>query len=126
MLQLPRRFLLIAGLVLVAFGAASTRACAQSNTPVLKIDGLGKGTAPLDGPWRFHLGDNPAWAQPDAGDDEKNVGWEQISPDATWGSQGHPAYTGFAWYRKHVQLLPAPGAAPEFAMLIRHIDDAYE
>jgi hypothetical protein len=93
---------------------------------VLLISELGKGTAPLDGPWQFHLGDNLAWAAPEAGDDARNVGWEQISPDKTWGAQGHPAYTGFAWYRKHVHLAPATDASPDFALFIRHIDDAYE
>ncbi|HET6169006.1 MAG TPA: SpoIIE family protein phosphatase, partial [Terracidiphilus sp.] len=84
------------------------------------------GIAPLDGPWQFHLGDNPAWALPQTGDGAGNVGWEQIRPDQTWGAQGHPAYTGYAWYRKHVHLSPASGASPDFALLIAHIDDAYE
>ena len=61
-----------------------------------------------------------------SGDDQQNVGWEQISSDKTWGQQGHPAYTGYAWYRKHLHLTPAPGASPDFALMIRHIDDAYE
>jgi hypothetical protein len=54
------------------------------------------------------------------------VGWEQISPDKTWGAQSHPAYTGYAWYRKHLHLTPAPGASSDFALLIQHIDDVYE
>ncbi len=126
MFQLPRRFALYAGLLLLALVVVPSRADAQSAASVLAIEDLGKGTAPLAGPWQFHLGDNPAWALPRTGDDEKNVGWEQISPDQTWGAQGHPAYTGFAWYRKHVRVTPAPGASPEFAMLINHIDDDYE
>ena len=101
-------------------------AAVSSSAPVLSIENLGKGTAPLDGAWQFHLGDNPAWAAPDTGDDAKNVGWEQVTADTTWGAQGHPAYTGFAWYRKHVHLSPAEGASPDFAMLMRHVDDAYE
>jgi hypothetical protein len=126
MFSLPRRLPLFAGLFFVAFAAASSLAAAQSPAPVLEVNGLGKGIAPLDGPWQFHLGDNPAWALPQTGDDSRYVGWEEISPDKTWGAQGHPAYTGFAWYRKHVHLTPAPGASPDFALLIRHIDDAYE
>ncbi len=126
--MLPRflRFPQVAGLILSALVGFTSLAAAQNVAPVLTVDGLGKGIAPLDGPWQFHLGDNSAWALPQAGDDAGNVGWEQISPDKTWGAQGHPAYTGYAWYRKHVHLAPAPGASPDFALLIRHIDDAYE
>jgi hypothetical protein len=110
----------------LALVASLSPAAAQSGAPVLAIENLGKGAAPLDGPWQFHLGDNPAWAAPETGDDAKNVGWEQISPDKTWGAQSHPAYTGYAWYRKHLHLTPAPGASPDFALLIQHIDDVYE
>ena len=121
-LRLP----LSVGLCCCALASFTSLTAAQSVAPVLVVDGLGKGVAPLDGPWQFHLGDNPAWALPQTGDDAGNVGWEQISADKTWGAQGHPAYTGYAWYRKHVHLAPAPGASPDFALLIRHIDDAYE
>ena len=105
----------------------STSPCpAQAVAPVLHVDGLGKGTATLDSPWQFHVGDNPAWALVQTSDATGIDDWEQISPDKTWGAQGHPAYTGFAWYRKHIHLAPAPGADRDFALLIRHIDDAYE
>lgn len=120
--RLPR----VAGLIFVALVSLPSLAVAQSPAPLLVINDLGKGIAPLDGTWQFHLGDNPAWALPQTGDDSQNVGWEQISADKTWGTQGHPAYTGFAWYRKHVHLIPASGASPDFAILIQHIDDAYE
>ena len=126
MVSLPRRSLLAVGLMLFALFAAPSQSTAQSSAPVLAVDGLGKGAAPLDGPWQFHLGDNPAWALPQTGDDQYSVGWEQLSPDKTWGAQGHPAYTGFAWYRKHIRISPAPGASPDVALLIRHIDDVYE
>lgn len=120
---LPRRQWWLAVVVL---SMISWPAMAQSPAPVLAIDNLGKGTAALDGPWQFHIGDNAAWALPDTGDDGRNVGWEQISADETWGEQGHPSYTGFAWYRKHLHIAIAPGASPDLALMIRHIDDAYE
>jgi hypothetical protein len=53
-------------------------------------------------------------------------GWEQLSPDKTWGAQGHPAYVGYAWYRKHLRLAPAPGAQPDFAILMPRVDDVYQ
>src|SRR5580700_11068768 len=126
MLPLRLRLPLLAGLIFLAFSTAPSRGAVQAGAPVLSIDELGKGMAPLDGQWQFHLGDNPAWALPQTADDAPGAGWEQLSPDKTWGAQGHPAYTGFAWYRKHVHLTPANGASSDFALLIRHIDDAYE
>jgi len=123
--QLPCRFGTVA-LIFVCLFSVQSHAAVPSSAPVLSIEALGKGDAALGGPWQFHLGDNAAWALPETGDASEDVGWEQISPDATWGSQGHPAYTGFAWYRKHIHLALAPGASPDVAMLIQHIDDAYE
>jgi phosphoserine phosphatase RsbU/P len=123
--MLPRCVSLLVGLLpllLAVPGHANTTAAA----PVLTIDGLGKGTAALDGPWQFHLGDDPAWALPGTPDATGTGGWEALSPDKSWGRQGHADYTGYAWYRKHVHLTVAPGASPDLAMLVRHIDDVYE
>jgi hypothetical protein len=88
----------------------------------LVIDGLGKGTAPLDGRWQFHLGDDPAWAAPSFDDSH----WEQLTADKPWGAQTHPNYTGFAWYRRRVSITPAPGASPDFALLIPALGDVYQ
>jgi diguanylate cyclase len=90
--------------------------------PTLVLDGLGKGAAPLDGPWQFHLGDDASWAAPTL--DDSN--WEQLTADQPWGVQGHASYTGYAWYRRHVTVSPAPGASPEFALLVPAVDDVYE
>jgi len=95
---------------------------ASITTPPLIIDSLGKGTAPLDGPWQFQLGDNPAWSA-SAFDDSP---WEQLTADQPWGAQGHEGYTGFAWYRRRITLTPVPGAQPNFSLLIESLDDAYE
>jgi hypothetical protein len=108
--------------------ALSTAAFAgqKLGAPKLAIDSLGKGTAPLDGPWQFHLGDDPAWASPSLDDATGHSGWEQLTADKPWGTQGHLAYAGYAWYRRHVNLSPATGASPEFALLNQHIEDVYE
>lgn len=126
MLRSCVRLPLLSGLILTMLAAATLRAAVPSAAPVLKIDGLGKGEAPLDGPWQFHVGDNPAWASANIDDATGTAGWEQLSPNKTWGAQGHPSYTGYAWYRKHIHLTAAPGASPDFALLIQHIDDVYE
>ena len=88
----------------------------------LVLNGLGKGAAPLDGPWQFHLGDDPSWASPYFDD----YFWSQLTADKPWGLQGHPSYTGFAWYRRHINISTAPGASHEIALLIPAIDDVYE
>ena len=66
----------------------------------LKVQNPGTGTIPLDKDWRFHLGDDKAWADPAL--DDSN--WEPIRVDEPWGQQGHPSYTGFAWYRQRLQI----------------------
>jgi hypothetical protein len=105
----------------MAFAAQAQTASAAGAHPLV-IDGLGKGTAPLNGPWQFHLGDDPAWAAP--GFDDSH--WEQLTAAKSWGAQGHASYTGYAWYRKAIRITTAPGADPNIALYIPHIDDAYE
>jgi serine phosphatase RsbU (regulator of sigma subunit) len=129
--MLPHRSLRSVGLVcvlvsLVTASLAAQTAPAVPHPPVLQIDGLGKGAVPLDGPWQFHLGDNLAWALAQTPDATGVNGWEQITANTTWGAQGHPAYVGYAWYRKHLSLTPAPGASPDVYLLIRHVEDVYQ
>jgi len=132
MSRLPRRLPLLLGFVLATAAspfvlhAAVLAQAGPAQSPVLAIDGLGKGVTPLAGPWQFHLGDDPSFALPQTADATGVQGWEALSPDATWGAQGHPAYTGYGWYRKHIHLTTSPGAEPDIAMLIRRIDNAYQ
>ncbi len=51
--------------------------------------------ASLDGVWRFHAGDNPAWADPNFDDAQ----WSLLRSDTPWAEQGFKKYGGFAWYR---------------------------
>jgi hypothetical protein len=107
--------------------AAALPSSPSASLPVaLTIEGLGKGVAPLDGPWQFHLGDNPTWATPGIDDATGHDGWEQLTAAAPWGTQGHPSYTGYAWYRRQLNITPAPGASPDVSVLIPAIDDVYE
>lgn len=118
--------------IVVAFGLAASlgHAAPPAATgpttgpaaPTLVLDGLGKGSVALDGPWQFHLGDDMNWASPAADDSH----WEQLAADKPWGVQGHANYYGFAWYRRHISIRPAPGAAPDLALYLPPIDDAYE
>jgi hypothetical protein len=54
----------------------------------------------LDGLWRFHTGDNPAWADPSF--DDSN--WPLLRSDNGWDSQGYKGYSGLAWYRFQVTV----------------------
>jgi len=94
----------------------------NASAPSLVIQGIGKGVVPIDGPWQFHLGDNPHWADPKWDDS----GWERIEVDAPWGAQQHPSYTGFAWYRRHLDIEPTAGATHDYSILIPHGEDSYE
>ncbi|HUX45776.1 MAG TPA: SpoIIE family protein phosphatase [Terracidiphilus sp.] len=127
--MLPRKlgFTVLLTAALFALGSVTLRAdsspkVAPPPASVLTIDGLGKGTAPLNGPWQFHLGDNPAWSSP-AFDD---YFWSALSADKPWGMQGHESYTGYAWYRIHLDIHSAPGASPDLALLLPGIDDVYQ
>ncbi len=121
-----RAFRRIAVFAMLTFAFAALRAEEPGRTiePVkpIVVEGLGKGTVTLSGPWQFHPGDNPEWANP-AFD---SSAWEQIKADRPWGAQGHANLTGFAWYRCTVALSPAPGISPHFALLVPGITDAYE
>jgi len=107
-----------------AQGRPHTVGAVSSPTAVrpLLIEGLGKGTIPLDGPWQFHLGDDPAWAAPGFDDSQ----WEQLTADQGWGAQGHDSYTGFAWYRIHFAFPPSSASNPGIALLFDYVDDACE
>jgi hypothetical protein len=109
---------------LVFFFAASVFAQRQTPKPpsTLTIQGLGQGSVQLNGPWQFHLGDDPRWASPSFDDS----GWQTISTSSSWGSQSHPDYTGFAWYRRHLQIETTAAANSTYALLIPPVDDAYE
>ena len=107
----------------VMFMVLVAQPSAQAVTPhEHTLEGLGHGAIALDGPWQFHLGDDVRWAAPNFDD----AGWEQETADKPWGLQGHPAVTGFGWYRTHIEVHPQPGTQNELVLLIPRISDAYE
>ena len=79
----------------------------------------GPGVVPITGTWQFHTGDDLAWANPAFNDS----GWEAITTDQPWGAQGHPGYTGYAWYRKRLDI--GVGNKP-LGIFIPESDGAYE
>jgi hypothetical protein len=96
----------------------STGAAASSVVPVK----LGESSTELTGPWKFHTGDDMAWAQPDFDDS----GWKSIdlTKPVGWTKQGYPGYSGFAWYRLRVDV---QGASRGLALKMPdQTDDAYQ
>ncbi len=97
---------------------------------------LGHAATDLFGPWRFHTGDDPAWADPAFNDS----GWETVDLHAPgdvadpelgtsgfapgWTAKGHPGYSGYAWYRLRLNLQGAPGRLA--IKMPEAFDDAYQ
>jgi hypothetical protein len=88
---------------------------------------LGESSVELAGPWKFHVGDDPSWAQADFDDS----GWEEVdlTPGSSglaagWTARGHAGYSGYAWYRLHVDV---DGANRSLALKMPDsFDDAYQ
>jgi hypothetical protein len=113
-------------LLLFALAPIVARAQASPNPSMVTIDGLGKGTVELSGPWRFHIGDDLRWADPSVDDSPGKGGWETILPDRPWGAQSHYAYAGFAWYRVYLRITLPPGVKSDFQLLLPRLQDACE
>jgi hypothetical protein len=118
--------ILLLALPLFGFQFPIARAQALPTPSVVTIDGLGKGTVDLSGPWRFHIGDDLHWGEPGFNDTPGENGWETILADRPWGAQGHYAYTGFAWYRLNLRITPAPDVKTDFQLLLPRLEDACE
>ncbi|HKF50366.1 MAG TPA: SpoIIE family protein phosphatase [Terracidiphilus sp.] len=77
----------------------------------------------LDGPVRFHTGDDAdgrlGWASPGLDDSS----WPLISSGKGWSAQGYKGYGGFAWYRFHVVL---PEKHRQLALYIPLIETSYQ
>lgn len=54
----------------------------------------------LRGAWRFELGDDMAWIDPEFDDSD----WENVFVPSPWEDEGYPGYDGFAWYRNDFYL----------------------
>jgi hypothetical protein len=75
--------------------------------------------APLDGLWRFHTGDDPAWAGPNFDDST----WSLLRSDKDWGQQGYKGYSGMAWYRFQVTI---PAGLDHVSLYLPAIWGCYE
>lgn len=120
-------------LLLLSFGGQW--ATAQATPAAMQVT-LGNAAVELSGPWKFHTGDNPAWAQPGFDDS----GWTDMdltpppgTADATlgnsgyipgWTDRGFAGYSGYAWYRLTIDV---EGADDPLALKMPdNADDAYQ
>jgi Stage II sporulation protein E (SpoIIE) len=97
---------------------------------------LGHSAVALNGPWKFHIGDNPQWASPSFNDsswETTDVGVaadsydpEQGTPGYVpgWTGKGHPGYSGYAWYRIRIHLSSAN--EPLSLLAPSDVDDSYQ
>ena len=123
--------ILIATLVTFAVVIADLASGGRPDPPSLRA-----AATLLDGPWRFHIGDDLRWADPNTDDS----GWETVNmtappgshdgdvglPDyvSGWMAHGHPGYHGYAWYRRTVTV-PA-GHASWDILGPTLVEDGYE
>lgn len=87
----------------------------EPHPPAVSVE-LGPSVVELIGPWKFQVGDNPAWSEPDYNDSswetvdlqprqdalDPRFGVRGIAPG--WTAKGHSGYSGFAWYRIRVRI----------------------
>ncbi len=123
---------------LVLFLIATTAARAHSD---VVRDKIGDSVLVLTGPWKFHPGDDMAWARPDF--DDSRWGTQDLTPPENsydpvtgssgfvpgWTRHGYPGLHGYAWYRLHVQLEDdgSGGEGPFLAFTMPlNFDDAYQ
>ena len=63
--------------------------------------------------WKFKLGDDPDWSQPELDESE----WKSIEVGKPWEEQGYADSDGYGWYRLHVRL---PQDYKTHADMIKH------
>ncbi len=126
---LASALLVLASSPFMAHGAATSIKSRHDADTVVPVT-LGQSVIALTGPWKFHVGDDPQWADPGFDDSQ----WETVdltpTPQTTvpgvpipgfvagWEARGHPGYAGYAWYRMRVRISGATGPltllAPEW------------
>ena len=101
---------------------------------------LGSSSVELNGPWKFHKGDDVQWAQPGFNDS----GWASVDltpPPGSydpflgtsgfmpgWTALGSRGYWGYAWYRLQINVQYDPGlsAGGLKIKMPNDVDDAYQ
>lgn len=108
-------------MLLALFVSPSLWDVALGATPASANDDEWERVLDLRGIWRFQLGDDLDWADPDLND----MRWGELFVPARWEDEGYPGYDGFAWYRRHFKIHPDHQGKPLFLHMGR-IDDVDE
>ena len=114
---------------------------AASAQPGFAKGTIGDAVLVLNGPWKFHPGDNMEWARPDF-DDSSWSSLDLTPPEGSydpitgstgyvpgWTASGYPKLTGFGWYRLRVQVENASSDARATSLALTmplNFDDAYQ
>ena len=75
----------------------------------------------LKGMWKFSIGDQKMWAEPDYDDAD----WESIYVPSTWEDEGFYGFDGYAWYRKTFDATELP-QDQNIYLFLGYIDDVDE
>lgn len=75
----------------------------------------------LRGEWRFEIGDEQKWADPQFSDER----WVKLHVPGQWEDQGFPGYDGYAWYRKSV-VIPESWQGKQLYLDVGFVDDVNE
>ncbi len=129
-------FLLLLGSIRVSGHAQSSSGNVDAvGGPITHVT-LGESSTALTGPWKFHTGDNMAWAlqdfddsdwatmdlTPPRGSGDASLGMSGDVPG--WTARGYAGYSGYAWYRLKVDV---QGAKRRLAIKMpQSADDAYQ
>jgi hypothetical protein len=118
-------------------GLVASRGAAAIQAPSVNRFTLGTAVVALNGPWKFHVGDDPLWADPNfddsswesvdltppAGAHDGDVGLTGYVPG--WQKRGHRGYSGYAWYRMRIVLDAPPGESLALSGP-PYVDSAYQ
>lgn len=110
--------------------------CVSSQSAAAALS-LGHSIFVLNGPWKFHVGDNPRWASPTLDDKywervdltsrpgahDSDVGLNNYVPG--WSARGHRGYIGYAWYRLGLDISD-PGSRTLWLAGPADVDNAYQ
>jgi sialate O-acetylesterase len=75
----------------------------------------------LKGNWKFSIGDNTDWADPNYNDSD----WDEIYVPSSWEDHGFHGYNGYAWYRLKFKL-PEKFRSKTSFLILGFIDDVDE
>jgi sigma-B regulation protein RsbU (phosphoserine phosphatase) len=116
MISIMRRLSSLAALLMLSIGSLLP---IPMKAQTIDLDASRLPVSPLPALWRFHTGDNPAWADPKFEDSA----WSLLRSDQTWFKQGYEGYSGMAWYRFHVTV---PATMKHVSIYLPRIFTCYE